>query len=141
MAKLRHIALSVADAEVARKFFEQAFDMQVVGKPQSRGYYMSDGTINVALLERDGRPLGWEKDEPFFGIDHFGMWVDDIESAVAVLRTRGVVFEEYDLPGLTTVNGIATIEGNYPSKGVGERGAWFRDSEGNLLSLGQPVRA
>jgi hypothetical protein len=38
------------------------------------------------------------------------------------------------------VNGIATIQGNYPSKGVGERGAWFRDSEGNLLGLGQPVR-
>jgi hypothetical protein len=65
--------------------------------------------------------------------------VDDIESAVAALRARGVVFEEYDAPGLTTVNGIADISGNYPSKGVGERGAWFRDSEGNLLSLGQPV--
>jgi hypothetical protein len=51
-----------------------------------------------------------------------------------------VVFEEYDLPGLKTVNGIAEIEGNYPSKGVGERGAWFRDSEGNLLGLGEPVR-
>ena len=89
MAKLRHIALSVADAETARKFFEQAFDMKVVGKPQSRGYYMSDGTINVALLERDGRPLGWEKDEPFFGIDHFGMWVDDITSAEEQAKRAG----------------------------------------------------
>jgi len=65
--------------------------------------------------------------------------VADIESAVASLRARGVVFEEYDLPGLKTVNGIADIEGNYPSKGVGERAAWFKDSEGNLLGLGQPV--
>jgi hypothetical protein len=39
------------------------------------------------------------------------------------------------------VNGIATIEGNYPSKGVGERGAWFKDSEGNLLGIGQPIRS
>ena len=62
--------------------------------------------------------------------------VADIESAVASLRARGVVFEEYDLPGLKTVNGIADIQGNYPSKGVGERAAWFKDSEG----LGQPVR-
>jgi hypothetical protein len=31
------------------------------------------------------------------------------------------------------------VVGNYPSKGVGERGAWFRDSEGNLLGLGEPV--
>jgi hypothetical protein len=59
---------------------------------------------------------------------------------LAELRGRAVVFEEYDFPGLTTVNGIAEIEGNYPSKGKGERGAWFRDSEGNMLGLGQPVR-
>ena len=48
---------------------------------------------------------------------------------VAALQARGVVFEEYDLPGLKTVNGVATI---------GEsKGAWFKDSEGNLLALGQ----
>ena len=57
------------------------------------------------------------------------------------LRARGVEFEEYDLPGLRTVDGIAEICGNYPSKGTGERGAWFRDSEGNLLGIGAPVQA
>ena len=67
--------------------------------------------------------------------------MEDIEAAVGDLRARGVVFEEYDLPGLRTVNGIADIEGNYPSKGVGERGAWFRDSEGNMLGIGQPIRS
>ena len=66
--------------------------------------------------------------------------VDDIEATVAGLRARGVVFEEYDAPGLETINGVADIKGNYPSKGVGEQGAWFRDSEGNLLGVGQPVR-
>jgi hypothetical protein len=50
-----------------------------------------------------------------------------------------VVFEEYDLPGLTTIDGIAAIAGHYPSKGTGERAAWFRDSEGNLLGIGQPI--
>jgi catechol 2,3-dioxygenase-like lactoylglutathione lyase family enzyme len=68
-----------------------------------------------------------------------GWTVDDIEATVAELRSRGVIFEEYDLPGLTTVNGIAEIAGNYPSKGSGERGAWFRDSEGNMLGIGQPI--
>ena len=52
-----------------------------------------------------------------------GWTVDDIEATVAELRRRGVIFEEYDLPGLTTVNGIAEIAGNYPSKGSGERGS------------------
>jgi hypothetical protein len=70
-----------------------------------------------------------------------GWEVDDIEATVRDLRARGVVFEEYDFPGLKTVDGIADIEGNYPSKGSSERGAWFRDSEGNMLGLGQPLRA
>jgi catechol 2,3-dioxygenase-like lactoylglutathione lyase family enzyme len=65
--------------------------------------------------------------------------VDDIEAVVAELERRGVEFEEYDFPGLTTVDGIADIEGNYPSKGSRERGAWFRDSEGNLLGIGQSI--
>jgi catechol 2,3-dioxygenase-like lactoylglutathione lyase family enzyme len=60
-----------------------------------------------------------------------GFEVDDIEAAVAELQARGVVFEEA---------GIVDIDGNYPSKGCGERGAWFRDCEGNMLGIGQPVR-
>jgi catechol 2,3-dioxygenase-like lactoylglutathione lyase family enzyme len=67
--------------------------------------------------------------------------VDDIEAVVAELRRRGLVFEEYDVPGLETVDGIAEVAGNYPSKGgVGERAAWFRDSEGNLFGIGQRMR-
>jgi catechol 2,3-dioxygenase-like lactoylglutathione lyase family enzyme len=74
--------------------------------------------------------------------DHTQMaWeVEDIEATVERLRARGVVFEEYDLPGLRTVNGIAEVAGNYPSKGgVGEKAAWFRDGEGNLFGIGQPM--
>jgi catechol 2,3-dioxygenase-like lactoylglutathione lyase family enzyme len=67
--------------------------------------------------------------------------VEDLEATVADLRGRGVVFEEVDVPGLRTVDGIAEVEGNYPSKGGrGERAAWFRDSEGNMLGVGEPVR-
>ncbi|MFJ7215093.1 VOC family protein [Amycolatopsis sp. NPDC098790] len=62
-----------------------------------------------------------------------GFYVDDIEAAVAGLRARGVVFEEYD----GCVNGIMEIRGNYPSKGRGERAAWFRDSEGNMLGIAE----
>jgi catechol 2,3-dioxygenase-like lactoylglutathione lyase family enzyme len=62
--------------------------------------------------------------------------VDDVEAVVAGLRARGVVFEEY----AGAVNGIMDIQGNYPSKGSGERAAWFRDSEGNMLGIGEVVR-
>lgn len=50
-----------------------------------------------------------------------------------------MVFEEYDLPGFRPRDGIATIQGNYPSKGSREYAAWFKDSEGNLLGIGQPI--
>jgi lactoylglutathione lyase len=72
MAKLRHIALIVPDPDKAAKFFEEAFDMKVAGRAR-RGVYVSDGTINVALLKQEGN----EK----VGIYHFGMWVDDLDDA------------------------------------------------------------
>jgi predicted enzyme related to lactoylglutathione lyase len=55
--------------------------------------------------------------------------VDDVENEVAELKSRGVVFEEYDAPGIKTVNGIAT--------GGGAKTAWFKDSEGNILAVSQ----
>lgn len=58
-----------------------------------------------------------------------GWDVDDLEATVSELRGNGVVFEEYDLPGFKTVDGIAEI--------AGEKGAWFKDSEGNLLAIGE----
>ena len=64
--------------------------------------------------------------------------VDDLEETIAELREHGVISEEY--AELETVNGIAEVEENYPSKGgVGEKAAWFKDSEGNLLAIGQAV--
>jgi len=67
--------------------------------------------------------------------------VEDLQATVTELRRRGVVLEEYDLLGLKTVGGIAEVQGNYPSKGgKGEKAAWFRDSEGNLLAVGQAIR-
>lgn len=68
-----------------------------------------------------------------------GFEVDDIDAVVADLRARGVVFEEIDVPGFEVVDGIMKVEDNYPSKGTGERGIFFRDSEGNLLAIGQPI--
>ena len=89
MGKLRHIALSVDDVEEARKFFEEAFDMESVGESGTGTAYLTDGTINVALLNRKGKPLGYEGKEPFFGIDHFGIWVDDAEEACAKAEAAG----------------------------------------------------
>jgi catechol 2,3-dioxygenase-like lactoylglutathione lyase family enzyme len=57
-------------------------------------------------------------------------WVaNDLDAEMAELRSRGVEFEDYDLPGLKTENGVAT-------NGDG-RGAWFKDSEGNILAISE----
>jgi catechol 2,3-dioxygenase-like lactoylglutathione lyase family enzyme len=53
----------------------------------------------------------------------------DIVADVRALKQRGVTFEEYDMPGLKTIDSIATL-GNL-------RGAWFKDSEGNILAIGE----
>ena len=123
--------LPAQDLGRARAFYSERLGLEPVEEREGGLLYRCGGT-EFALYESAGAASG----------DHtqMGFEVEDIEAVVAELRGRGVVFEEYDFPGLTTVNGIAEIEGNYPSKGRGERGAWFRDSEGNMLGLGQPVR-
>jgi predicted enzyme related to lactoylglutathione lyase len=55
--------------------------------------------------------------------------VDDVAAEVAELKARGVVFEEYNMPGIKTVNNIAT--------GGGAKTAWFKDTEGNILAISQ----
>ncbi|MCB1494213.1 MAG: VOC family protein [Bauldia sp.] len=51
----------------------------------------------------------------------------DVTSEVRDLKALGVVFEEYDLPGMRTVDSIASMPGG--------RGGWFRDSEGNIIGV------
>ena len=133
MLSASHVAtrLPAKDLERARRFYAEKLGLEPVETRPGGVLYRCGGCF-FALFESAGAPSGthtqmaWE--------------VADIEATVAALRRRGVLFEEYDLPSLRTVNGIAEIEGNYPSKGIGERGAWFRDSEGNLLGIGQPLR-
>ena len=62
----------------------------------------------------------------------YAFWtVDDVEAEVAELKARGVVFEEYKMPGITTVNSIATAGG--------AKTAWFKDTEGNILAVSQRI--
>jgi catechol 2,3-dioxygenase-like lactoylglutathione lyase family enzyme len=123
--------LPAQDLRRARTFYAEKLGLEPSEeRPGGLLYRCAHGEF--ALFRSDGAASG----------SHTQMaWqVDDIESAVAQLKARGVVFQEYDLPGMTTVGGITQVAGNYPSKGgVGERAAWFKDSEGNLLAIGQPI--
>ena len=89
MAKLRHIALSVPDPEAAARFFEQAFGMQRAGKAM-RGIYMTDGVMNVALLNfKDEALPGFAPEKKFNGVIHFGMLVEDLDEAAARIKEAG----------------------------------------------------
>jgi catechol 2,3-dioxygenase-like lactoylglutathione lyase family enzyme len=125
--------LPAQDLDRARRFYAEKLGLEPVEERAGGLRYRVAGG-EFALFQSAGAASGEHT--------QMGWEVDDIEVAVRELRERGVAFEEYDVPGLTTVDGIAEIEGNYPSEGgVGERAAWFRDSEGNLIGIGQPVRA
>ena len=131
MLENAHIAarLPAKDLDRARRFYSEKLGLEPVDeRPGGLLYRGATGEFAIFLSAGESpgtfTQMGWE--------------VDDIDAAVAELRARGVEFEEVDVPGLETVDGIAEVEGNYPSKNSsGERAAWFRDSEGNLLGMGQ----
>jgi catechol 2,3-dioxygenase-like lactoylglutathione lyase family enzyme len=122
--------LPAQDMERARAFYADKLGLEPAEERRGGLRYLC-AAGEFALFESAGAPSGEHT--------QMGWEVDDIDATVAELRSRGVVFEEYDIPGLATVDGIADIEDNYPSKGTGERAVWFRDSEGNLLGIGQPL--
>jgi tRNA-Thr(GGU) m(6)t(6)A37 methyltransferase TsaA len=124
--------LPAQDLERARRFYSEKLGLEPV-EERPGGLLYKVGTGEFALYASAGAPSG--------EYTQMGWEVDDLESTVTELRERGLELEEYDIPGLTTVDGIADVTGNYPSKGgIGERAAWFRDSEGNLVGIGEAIR-
>lgn len=122
--------LPAQDLERARTFYSEKLGLDPAEERPGGLLYRCAGS-DFALFQTAGAPSG----------DHTQMAfeVNDIEAVVAELRGRGLSLEEYEMPGMSTVDGITEVPGNYPSKGAGERAVWFRDSEGNLIGLGQPV--
>ena len=119
------------DLERARRFYSEKLGLEPSEeRPGGLLYHGASGAF--ALFESAGASPGT--------FTQMAWDVDDIDATVAELKRRGVVFEEIDLPGMRTVGGIATVSGNYPSKsGKGERAAWFRDSEGNMIGIAQAM--
>jgi catechol 2,3-dioxygenase-like lactoylglutathione lyase family enzyme len=122
--------LPAQDLERARAWYRDKLGLEPA-EAREGGYLYRLGATVFALFGTNGKPSG----------DHTQMAFDvpDIEAVASELRASGVELMEVDIPGLETKDGIADIEGNYPSKGRGERGIWFHDSEGNLIGCGQAV--
>jgi catechol 2,3-dioxygenase-like lactoylglutathione lyase family enzyme len=124
--------IPVQDLDRARRFYAEKLGLEP-SEERPGGLLYRCATGEFALYESAGSSPGTFTQMAFD--------VDDLDSSVAEMKARGVVFEEVDVPGLRTVDGIAEVSGNYPSKGgKGERAAWFRDGDGNLLGIGQAIR-
>lgn len=107
MPKLRHIALHTPDPERTAEFYKRVFDMQEVGRtdsPLAQGIYLSDGTLNMAVL-RFKTPEAADRHDglgPVMGLHHFGFWVEDIEETRRRLEEMGAEYRQGRPTGATT---------------------------------------
>lgn len=115
-----YATIPAQDLERAKSFYADKLELKP-SEERPEGLLYECGGGQFMLFPTHGQPSGTHT--------QLGWDVEDLEGVVAKLRENGVKFEEYDLPGLKTVDGIAEI--------AGERGAWFKDSEGNLLAIGE----
>jgi catechol 2,3-dioxygenase-like lactoylglutathione lyase family enzyme len=113
-----HPTIMVSDMARARAFYESKLGLEVV-RELPPYVFLRAGEGQVALVARA------TVTPPATTICAFE--VEDLAATIAALRQRGVVFEEYDLPTLRTVDGVAKV-------GVFQA-AWLRDPDGNYIGV------
>ena len=116
--------LPVIDMQRARHFYESRLGLKPVGmKPNGQFVYACAGGASIALFPKEG---GTKAEHTAISFR-----VDDIGAALAALQKNGVVFEDYDLPGLKTDNHVCVLGS--------EKAAWFKDTEGNYLCIHEDI--
>ena len=114
-----HTTLHATDMERAKRFYADVLELLPSAEfPFALIYDCGDGTRFTVSLTSGEVPGTFTQ---------MSFVVDDINYEVAQLKERGLAFEAYDSVDVTTIEGIA-------DQGV-LKGAWFKDSEGNLIGL------
>ncbi len=117
-----HANVPAADIGRAQRFYAETLGLTPAEEQGGALIYKTDGGTTFMLYETEYAGQAGHT---------IAQWhVDDIEAEVADLKQKGVVFEEYDMPGVSWTGSIASIS----SMG---RAAWFKDSEGNIMCLDQ----
>jgi catechol 2,3-dioxygenase-like lactoylglutathione lyase family enzyme len=113
--------LPASDIERARRFYEETLGFEVEGEQGPDGGFMfRAGQDSYFYVYPTNAPRGGNTAASFMA--------EDFDAEVEEFRRRGIKFEEYpDMPGVTWNNGVADMQG--------DRGFWFTDSEGNILSV------
>jgi catechol 2,3-dioxygenase-like lactoylglutathione lyase family enzyme len=113
----------VSNIEAALEFYEGALGLRLDVRrddlPTNREAELSAGSGTLLLYE------SVEAGQSRHTVS--GFRVEDLDSVVAAVRARGVILEEYDLPNLRTVDGIASM-GDI-------RAAWCKDPDGNIIAI------
>jgi predicted enzyme related to lactoylglutathione lyase len=114
-------SITAVDIKRAKKFYEGTLGLKVVVEDPSPGIMFQAGQNCMIYLYQRGATRADHTVATFY--------VDNIESEVADLKSKGVKFEEYDIPNMKikTENSIATY--------AGMKAAWFKDTEGNILGI------
>ncbi len=119
--------LPVVDLKRAKKFYEDKLGLKLIWEDPSPGAYYQAGMGTALYIYQRAATKA----------DHTvaSFMVDNIEAEVKELRSKGIKFEEYNIPSmkLNTVNGIAEMDGM--------KSAWFKDTEGNILNIGEMSKA
>jgi predicted enzyme related to lactoylglutathione lyase len=114
-------ALPVSGLARARSFYVDTLGLTPFMESEDvLAFRCADGT-DFGVFVSQGRASGTHTQVTFF--------CQDAEAEAADLRARGVKLEEFDMPGATVTDGVYDMNG--------QRGAWFRDPEGNLLALAE----
>lgn len=117
--------LPVRDMARARAFYEGSLGLQPGGlRPDGKFVY----TVGGSTLALFPKPEGTKADHTAISFR-----VADIAAAIAALERSGVAFEDYDFPGLKTVNHVCVLGA--------EKAAWFKDTEGNYLCIHEDLPA
>jgi catechol 2,3-dioxygenase-like lactoylglutathione lyase family enzyme len=111
----------VSDLDEAISFYEGKLGLKLSERGEGEPYARFAGAGDTKLGVYESNSAGRSRHTLASFV------VDDVRAVVSELQGNGVVFEEYDLPGIKTENGVATMGDT--------RGAWLKDPDGNILEI------
>jgi len=92
MSQIKHIAIATQDAEKTANFYCEVFGLKKIEKldsPNAKGYYLSDGNINLAILDfQNDQVTGGEYGKEYSGIHHIGFQVESLEEIAGKLKAQ-----------------------------------------------------
>ena len=135
MAKIRHIAIATQDEEATATFYKEVFGLTQVGKiniPSVAGYFLSDGTINLAILNfKNDQVAGVERGKDWSGIHHIGFEVESVDEIIDKLTAAGSKPREDINHALGLVMGAS--HGNAEMRFSGPEGVSFDISQSGWI--------